>query len=216
MSLTEELQTSCSATWNAVTQHQFCRELSDGTLADSRMAAYLVQDYTFLDNFVRLAASAIAHAPTLQDSIPLAQFLAVVTGPENTYFHRSFEALAVTEQDWKEPELWPATQGFQAIMTEARLSGSYSRMIAVLVVAEWSYLEWATPFHPAPETLPFYLAEWITLHAGPEFEGLVAYLRGQLEAAWPTLDAEEKEAVTDIFHRTVSLEKAFFDTALTP
>lgn len=215
MSTTEDLQRSCSNNWTAVTQHRFCQELADGTLDKSRMAAYLIQDYTFLDNFVRLAASAIAHAPTLQDSIPLAQFLAVVTGPENTYFHRSFETLSVSEQNWQQPDLWPVTRDFQAIMSEARLSGSYARMIAVLVVAEWTYLEWATPFHPAPEALPFYFAEWITLHAGPDFEGLVAYLRAQLDGIWPTLDSAEQKSVTEIFHRTVDLEKSFFDTALT-
>lgn len=213
MSPTHTLQQSSIDAWQSVAQHPFCQELAQGSLPQARMAQYLIQDYTFVDGFVRLAATTIAHAPSLKDSVPLAQFLAVITGPENTYFLRSFDALGVSEQDWQEPALWPATQEFQIIMAEARLSGSYARMLAVLVVAEWSYLSWATPYNPPADSLPFYFAEWITLHAGPGFEGVVAYLREQLDAVWPTLDDDEKTAVQDIFARTVALEQNFFDTA---
>lgn len=207
------LQQACQPQWQSIASHAFCRELAEGTLPPQRMAEYLIQDYTFIDGFVRLAATAIAHAPTLKDSVPLAQFLAVITGPENTYFLRSFEALKVKDEHWQTPTLWPVTRDFQGIMREARLSGSYARMMAVLVVAEWSYLEWATPWSPAPESLPFYFSEWITLHAGPDFEAVVAYLRGQLDAIWPTLCDDEKGAVEDLFARTVALELDFFDTA---
>ena len=211
MSPTLALQQSSTHAWQSIAQHAFCRELAEGTLPRERMAEYLIQDYSFIDGFVRLAATAIAHAPSLKDSVPLAQFLAVLTGPENTYFLRSFEALDVAENSWSEPALWPVTQEFQTIMTEARLSGSYARMMAVLVVAEWSYLEWAMPFNPPAKTLPFYFSEWISLHAGPDFEGVVAYLREQLDSVWTTLDEKEQSLVADIFARTVALEQRFFD-----
>ena len=60
---------------------------------------YLVQDYSFLDSFVRLVASAIVKAPSLADRIPLGRFLGAVSGEENTYFHRAFDALSVPEAD---------------------------------------------------------------------------------------------------------------------
>lgn len=199
--------------WEAATRHPFCAELTAGTLPKAKMAWYLTQDYSFIDGFVKLAASAIAHAPTLPDRIPLAQFLGVITGPENTYFQRSFEALGVPENDRTAPELAPATLGFQALMAEAAASGEYARMVAVLTVAEWSYLSWATPFAPPREDLPFYFAEWITLHAGPGFEGVVAYLRGQLDAAWRAADDAGRDRAAADFARAVRLEREFFDAA---
>ena len=39
----------------------------------------------------------VAAAPTLADRIPGCQFLALITGRENTYFERSFAALGVDE-----------------------------------------------------------------------------------------------------------------------
>jgi len=90
----ETMRSANASDWAACADHPFCKELAAGTLPTSKMAAYLIQDYTFIDAFVRLAASAIAHAPTLADSVPLAQFLAVITGPENTDLPLNFHPAA--------------------------------------------------------------------------------------------------------------------------
>ncbi len=206
---TEMLRQSKAADWQAATTHAFTRELSDGTLPEDKMRWYLQQDYQFVDGFVRLLASAIAHAPTLADSVPAAQFLAVITGPENTYFLRSLEALGT--QPSTDPA--PATKAFQDLMAEAAASGRYENMLAVLVVAEWVYLSWASPENPPKPDLPFWFAEWITLHAGEGFESVVEYLRGQLDKTWPTLTPDAQAEVTRLFHRAVELEKDFFDAA---
>ena len=103
-----------------------------GTIADDVLARYLVQDHRFLDSFVVLLASMVAAAPTLADRIPGCQFLALITGRENTYFERSFEALGVDE----------ATTAFNALMREAA-TASYPEMLAVLVVAEWRWAQLA-------------------------------------------------------------------------
>ncbi|SMX51226.1 TenA family protein [Actibacterium lipolyticum] len=209
MRATEYLRTLASDDWAAATQHAFTDALADGSLSARKMAGYLQQDYLFLDEFVRLLASAVAHAPTLADRVPAAQFLALITGPENTYFQRSLDALKVPHDAAPMPE----TSAFLALMAEARSSGRYEVMLAVLVVAEWVYLEWATPFADRADDLPFWLGEWITLHCGEGFEGVVAYLRGQLDTVWAELDVTARARVEEVFCEAVRLERAFFDAA---
>ena len=206
---TETLRQGKDADWKAATTHAFTRELSDGTLPEHKMRWYLQQDYQFVDGFVRLLASAIAHAPNLADSVPAAQFLAVITGPENTYFLRAMDALGTEPSN----DAALATRAFQDLMAEAAVSGRYENMLAVLVAAEWVYLTWASPENPPRDDLPFWFAEWITLHAGEGFEGVVEYLRGQLDKVWPTLDADAQADVTRLFHRAIELERDFFDAA---
>lgn len=210
MRSSEALRAQHRADWEAIIHHPFTRALGDGSLPDAAMAWYLVQDYRFIDGFARLLAQAIAHAPTLNDAVPAAQFLAVITGPENTYFQRSLAALGLPDMGRDQPTA-PATAGFQALMKEAAASGRYSHMLAVLVVAEWTYLGWASEQAPARPGLPFYLAEWITLHSGPEFEVVVAYLRGQLDRALEAAPEAERAGAADLFARAVRLERAFFD-----
>ena len=209
---TAQLAAGCQEDWLAATDHVFCRELAAGSLPLGNMKWYLAQDYQFIESFVRLLASAIAHAPTLQDSIPAAQFLALVTGPENTYFQRSFVALEMTAEA-QNPPAAAETEAFIQLMNSARASGCYEQMLAVLVAAEWTYLSWAERYTGYAEDLPFWFAEWIDLHSGPGFAGVVEYLRSQLDKRWPELTAEQQAAVTDRFNTAMALERAFFDAA---
>lgn len=208
----ETLRATHAETWDAICTHPFTEELGRGTLATEKMQRYLVQDHRFIDHFVRLLAAAVATAPTLADRIPGCQFLALVTGSENTYFERSFEALSVSEEQRFEAPDAPATAAFKKLMDDARKSGSFATMVAVLVVAEWSYLDWATRVAPL-KPKDFWFSEWIDLHTGDYFASVVGYLRDQLDAIEPTLSARERKAVADAFAEAVRLEKAFFDMA---
>ncbi|WP_424972748.1 TenA family protein [Dinoroseobacter sp. S76] len=209
MRATDTLQSNVAEDWHAATTHAFTDALAEGTLAPEEMAGYLQQDYLFVEGFVRLLASAVAHAPSLADAVPGAQFLGLICGPENTYFLRALEALDVPQAQ----EAAAETKAFQDLMEQARLSGRYEVMLSVLVVAEWIYLDWATPFEDRADDLPFWLGEWITLHSGPGFAGVVAYLRGQLDTVFETLDDAGREDVRATFAKAVALERAFFDAA---
>ena len=105
-----------------------------------------------------------------------------------------------------------STAGFKALMRDAAASGSYARMLAVLTVAEWSYLAWADRVKDR-RPADFWHAEWIDLHTGAYFESVVGWLRGQLDTVGPALPAAERDQVACDFARAVALEKAFFDHA---
>ena len=208
---TDYLKSLALADWQSATKHRFTNALADGSLPPEKMLGYLRQDYLFLDGFVRLLASAIAQAPMLPDAIPTAQFLGQISGPENTYFLRSIVALGGQISPMAQPAA--VTVDFQRVMRSAVQSGRYEQMLAVLVVAEWSYLEWASPYVQRAHDLPFWSGEWITLHSGDEFEAVVAYLRQQLDQLWPGLPQDLRAAVKAIFCQTVALEVPFFDAA---
>ena len=209
---TEWLRERSEPAWTRAATHRFTTELADGTLADAVMRRYLVQDYSFLDSFAMVLASAIVKAPSLADRIPLCQFLGVVTSDENTYFQRAFDALAVPAGDRSGPSLRAPTRGFHALMAEAVRCEGYAETLAPLVVFEWLYLTWATAVSDrAPRA--FHHAEWITLHANPEFASFVAWLRGQLDREGPLLSRERRSRVAASFGRAVELELAFFDEA---
>jgi len=209
---TDHLKSLCQSDWAAATDHAFTNDLVAGTLAQDKMLAYLRQDYLFIEGFVRLLASAIAQAPSLGDAIPAAQFLGLISGPENTYFLRAIPALG-GQADPPAPA-HPVTREFQALMAQAARSGRYEQMLAVLVVAEWSYLSWASPHADKAGGLPFWFGEWITLHSGAGFEGVVAYLRDQLDRAWEGLGPDDRHAVEETFITATRLERAFFDAAV--
>lgn len=205
---TEALRASTEPTWSQAVEHRFVRELLDGRIADEVMAAYLVQDHRFLDSFLTLLGAAIASSDSFEARLRLGRFVGMVSGEENTYFLRAFEALGVDAASRAAiPDSAP-TAGFQAIMREAAATRSYAATLAVLNVAEWLYLDWASRA-PAPLPSNFIHAEWITLHDNPFFRDFVAFLREELDRVGPA----EEALARDFFQRAVALELAFFDAA---
>jgi len=210
--------------WTAAVEHPFTRELGAGTLAEDAFAAYLVQDYAFVDELVGTFGFAVGEAPGMAAKRPLVEFLGTLTDEENDYFERSFDALGVPESRWADPALARPTAAFLDLLGRGAREGGYAETLAVLVPAEWIYAEWAGAVaaeHADPDArppsagadLPFYFAEWIDLHAVEPFVEFVAWLRGQLDEHGPGLSERRQARVEGLFRRTVELEVDFFDSA---
>lgn len=65
----------------------------------------------------------VAKAPSLKDRIPACQFLAVITGSENTYFERSLAALGVSVEQSQSAMMQQPTADFLQLMSDAAASG---------------------------------------------------------------------------------------------
>src|SRR5215831_2279174 len=207
---TETLHAASEPDWSQAVEHRFVNELLTGAVPDAVMARYLIQDHRFLDSFLTLLGAALASADTFEARLRLGRFIGLMSGEENTYFLRAFEALGVTEERRAAEPDTPATAGFKAIMREAAETRSYAAALSVLTVTEWLYLDWASR---APRRLPdnFVHAEWIALHDNPHLRGFVDFLRAELERVGPA----QTDLCCGFFARTVALELAFFDAAYT-
>lgn len=207
----ERLRAATAADWDAAIGHRFVQELLTGTVSDDVLIRYLVQDYQFCDAFTALLGQACASAPGLPSRLRFARQLGMFASDENTYFVDSFDALGVPASQRSTPSLHSATADFDALMREALHSRSYARVLAVLVVAEWLYLDWATRSDVSGAARPEHLG-WIDLHRGPDFTAWVQWLREELDAHEPT-DPQELAAVGSLFTRATACELAFFDAA---
>mmetsp|Transcript_66007 Transcript_66007/g.154450 ORF Transcript_66007/g.154450 Transcript_66007/m.154450 type:complete len:221 (+) Transcript_66007:65-727(+) len=212
MAFSEELRQAAGEQWDRVINHRWTKELASGTLDLKVMRRYLIQDHRFLDAFVVLLSSMIAHAKSLEDRIPGCQFLALITGKENTYFERCFQELPrCTEADRSKIPNAACTRGFDQLMRDAAKSGSLGEMLSVLIVCEWSYLSWSKIVDKDAKRENFVLFEWIDLHTS--LEDVVAYLRRLLDEEGQRLDAEGRERCKARFLQAVQLEEDFFENA---
>ncbi|GLW24315.1 aminopyrimidine aminohydrolase [Microbispora amethystogenes] len=192
--------------WTAVVTHPFAAAISRGTAG---MRRYLEQDFQFVDAFTALLGAAVAAADSFESRVAVGRFLGqTVADTERGYFHR---ALAAVGGDPAPPVLEPVTIEFRALMDEVRLSQDYPLILAVLCVAEWTYLGWATRIPAEGES--FVHREWVELHSGPEFEEWVGFLRRELDRLGPGLDESGRARVLDVFRRATALERRFFDMA---
>src|SRR6266404_5090821 len=205
---TETLRAASEPGWSHAVGHRFVKEVFTGAVPDPVMARYLIQDHRFLDSFLTLLGAALVSADTFEARLCFGRFIGMVSGEENPYFLRAFEALGVAgDRRAADPDTQP-TAGFKAIMLEAAATRSYAAALSVLVVAEWLYLDWASH---APKPLPnnFVHAEWIMLHDNPDFRGFVDFLRVELDRVGPA----QADLCRDFFRRAVALELSFFEDA---
>jgi thiaminase/transcriptional activator TenA len=214
--VTEWLRDRAEPGWSAAVDNRFVRELGAGELDDEVFRRYLVQDYAFLDTLVGTFGHAVATAPTMAARSRLVEFLGVLTDEENDYFERSFEALSVPESDVHDPMHVPTTLALEDLLERAGREGGYAETLAVLVPAEWIYLEWARSVADGESGATpdrFYLAEWVDLHANPEFESFVEWLRSELDRHGAAVSPRRRRRLDRLFSRTVELEAAFFEAA---
>jgi thiaminase/transcriptional activator TenA len=208
----EKLRVEFGAVWDAAVGHRFVDELWDGSLDPTVLTRYLVQDFQFCDAFLALMGAAVASCDDPDARVVHARQVGLVAGDENDFFHSSFDALGVSTAERTAPELAEPTRGFVALMDGARHTADYGSCLAVLLVAEWLYLDWATrPNFTAPsDPIP---REWIDLHRGADFEVWVAFLRAEFDRVNEGLDPAAAQRVSTFFGEAVGLELAFFDAA---
>lgn len=202
----EQLKAESEPNWSGAVTHRFVNELCAGTVADSVMGRYLIQDHRFINNFLGLLGAAVNYADKFESRIVLGRFIGMISSDENDYFLRSFTALGITEDARLAPPDSAPTKGLKDIMLEAAQSGSYAAAISVLSVAESVYLDWGLRA-PKPYPENFIYTEWITLHNNDYFIGFVNFLQRELDRVGPA----NADICRDFFMRTVQLEKAFFD-----
>lgn len=211
MSFSETLRQDALPLWNEVIHHKFTKELASNTIDRQLLKRYLIQDHRFLDSFVVMLASIIAHAQSLSDRIPACQFLALITSKENNYFERSFDQLKCTREERDSIPDASCTADFCHLMKEVSFSGSLGQMLAVIVVCEWSYLSWGQIVEKETVREDFLTFEWVDLHSGAGFQAVVEYLRKLLDEEAERMSEEEKEKCKQRFLQAVQLEKDFFD-----
>lgn len=209
------LRAEASSAWEAAVGHRFITELFAGTVDDSVMRKYLIQDYQFFESFLSMLGACVAHGDAVGPKLRFAKQLGFLEADEDSYFLMAFTEVGVPAADYADPRLAEPTEGFRDLMDEAVDSASYAELLVVLVIAEWLYLDWGESSDPMPPRRVH--SGWIDLHRGEDFRAWVQFLIDELERVFPTGEDTESAAtrgrLAHIWHRAVDLELAFFDEA---
>jgi thiaminase (transcriptional activator TenA) len=211
--LTDWLREISEPDWSATVNHPLFDAMAEGRISGADFAAYMVQDYGFVNPFTALIGFAIGRAPSMEDRVVLGQFMGMLTSDENSTFQRTFEAFAVPASQRETPDYLPETRAFRALLRETGSAGGYAEILAALVVTEWIYLEWALRVTRAEGLHPL-VGEWIDLHDNPAFRDFVAWLRRRLDEEAETLDEGAFTCMAECFRETVAKERAFHDAVV--
>ena len=191
--------------------HPTVRGIADGTLEEARFRAWLVQDYLFLLDYVRLFALAAARAPD-SDALGRLVDLAHATFHEELSLHRGYAAeFGLAPADLDGAEKSPACAAYTDFLLRTAATADFAEVLAALLPCMWGYSRLGRAL--AAEGLPAEprYRRWVETYADPAFAELAAWCAGLLDRAADGLPPARLAACERAFLAGLAHELAFWD-----
>jgi len=220
--LTRVLIDSCRDIWKGYVEHEFVKQLAQGTLAKECFLHFIKQDYLYLKYYARAYALLAAKSSTFSSiQAATATILNVIN---EVSMHRSYCAQwGITEEELRETLESPATTAYGAFILDTGLQGDASRLVMALAACLLGYGEvglWLKKQAAMPDT-------WVKLEDNPYQKWIDDYSGADYQKAVKLgLDTIEAMAVADppspvrfqewqsAWERCVRLEKGFWDMSI--
>jgi thiaminase/transcriptional activator TenA len=191
--------------------HPTVRGITAGDLEPALFRAWLVQDYLFLLDYVRLFALAAARAP---DTATLGRLvdLAHATFHQELSLHRGYAAeFGLGEADLDGAEKSPVCAAYTDFLLRTAATADFAEVLAALLPCMWGYSELGQALAAAGLPAEPRYRHWIETYADPEFAGLASWCADLLDRATEGLSAARLAACERAFLTSLRHELAFWD-----
>jgi thiaminase (transcriptional activator TenA) len=191
--------------------HPVVRGIADGDLDEERFRRWLVQDYLFLLDYVRLFALAAARAPDT-DALGRMVDLAHATFHDELSLHRSYAAeFGLTEEDLDGATKSRTCAAYTDFLLRTAATGDFADILAALLPCMWGYSELGRAMAKAglPDE-PRY-RRWVETYADPGFAELAAWCADLLDRTAAGLPAARLRQLEALFITSLDHELAFWE-----
>jgi thiaminase/transcriptional activator TenA len=191
--------------------HPTVRGIADGSLDEGRFRAWLVQDYLFLLDYVRLFALAAARAPDAETLGRLVD-LAHSTFHEELSLHRSYAAsFGLGEDELEATAKSPTCAAYTDFLLRTAALGEFDELLAALLPCMWGYSELGRAL--AAEGLPSEprYRQWVETYADPGFAELAGWCAELLDRVTEGLPPARLARCERAFVAGLEHELAFWD-----
>lgn len=203
--------------WTDYIQHDFVRQLGDGTLAPEAFRHYLKQDYLFLIQFGRAFALAAYKSPTLADlRHAKAGFDAIIDLELGLHINYCKE-WGISEQDLAELPEARATLAYTRYVLDTGNRGDLLDMHVALAPCLVGYAEVARWLITQPNTVrgennPY--EAWLAMYESPEFQAAATAELEWLNERLADVTPARFKQLSRIFNDATRLEIDFWGMGL--
>ncbi|GAA0795756.1 thiaminase II [Marinobacterium sediminicola] len=216
MSLYEHLKNRCQDDWNAYIQHDFVRQLGQGTLAKECFQHYLKQDYLFLTQFSRAWGLAIFKSEDL-DSMRYAQAgLNAMLDTEIGLHVQYCTEWGITAAELQSLPEAAATVAYTRYVLDAGFAGDLLDLHVALAPCIIGYAEIAQWLAKQPDTLregnPY--NAWIEMYLSDEYQQAARVERELLDKLGQDLPPARLSSLEHRFRTATRMEVSFWQMGL--
>jgi thiaminase/transcriptional activator TenA len=196
--------------WDRILEHPFLRDLAVGTLDRAIFRRYVMQDWLYLEEFLRATAtiaSRTADSDLMKALLKRTEFLVSM---EHHFHHKHARALDLdfSRRDW---EMNAANYAYTRHMLFWANNGSTVEALGALLPCPCVYIHVGDVLYRQPRPVDPMYAEWIEFY-GP---GMLAERTRQLEEIFDSLaihaSAAERERATRNYVLSSRYEWMFWD-----
>lgn len=213
----DQLYLACQSEWDAYIQHDFVRQLGDGTLAADAFRHYLKQDYLFLIQFARAFALAAYKSPTLDDLRQAKAGLEAIVDLELGLHVQYCQQWGISEQQLQALPEARATMAYTRYVLDTGNRGDLLDLHVALAPCLVGYGQVAQWLNSCSETLrgqanPY--EAWIAMYESDEFQSATAAEIAWLNRELADVSPRRFEQLVRIFRDATRLEIDFWDMGL--
>ncbi|WP_185265746.1 thiaminase II [Halopseudomonas xiamenensis] len=213
----DQLYLACQNEWDAYIQHDFVRQLGDGTLAADAFRHYLKQDYLFLIQFARAFALAAYKSPTLDDLRQAKAGLEAIVDLELGLHVQYCQQWGISEQQLQALPEARATMAYTRYVLDTGNRGDLLDLHVALAPCLVGYGQVAQWLNSRSETLrgqanPY--EAWIAMYESDEFQSATAAEIAWLNRELADVSPRRFEQLVRIFRDATRLEIDFWDMGL--
>lgn len=215
MTVMERFLAASDGIWQGYHDHPFVRGIADGSLDPEKFKFYMVQDYLYLIDYLKVFSLGAAKAADLETAVVFATYAKQISGGEMS-IHRSYmERLGI---DLEEAEKTPVSLdnlSYTSYMIREAYEGDAAAVMASVLACAVSYEVIACEMlkqNPRAGEHPFY-GEWVRGYSDPEYHKGNEELIDIMDRLCKGASEEKLEKLTEIFVNCSRYEAAFWDMA---
>jgi thiaminase/transcriptional activator TenA len=210
-SFTDGLWRDIAPVFDAIINHPFLAELTDGSLARERFVFYMQQDALYLEDFGRALGLAGVRSPEAATVQAFLDFGSVAIAVERALHESYFEEFEASQ----EAEMAPACFAYTKYLLATGAVGSYGEIVAALLPCFWIYREVGKHIYTAAtggiEANPY--RRWIETYSGDDYDEAVERAISITNRVAASASADEQALMRKAFFKSAQLEWMFWDSA---
>ena len=215
MTLTDHLYRAAQPLWDAQLDHPFVKGIGNGTLEEERFRRWVLQDYSYLKEFSRIFAWAVAKADRLESMGWYARVLDLTLNSEME-LHRSYAArFGISPEELEAEPMWPTTRAYTDFLVRTAADGDMADLLAALLPCAWGYVVIGRALAEGGPPDDQRYADWIAQYASDEFAEAGAWLRSELDRVTGQgggeVGQEKRARLQEIFVLSSRYELRFWD-----
>ena len=215
--LSQTLYARAEKIWPRYLSHPFVTQMADGTLPLEKFRYYMLQDYLYLRDYVKIFAAIIQKADDFEQIRFLSEELADTIGETFRTHSPYMKRLGITEDEIRSARTHIDNNAYTHYMLWEAQAGDVLTGLVTLLNCSWSYAYVAEKIvNRCPEALHNeHYGAWFAGYVSESYRRTNQMLIDRIDALSGSIDDKTTAYLCEIFEKCCYFDLRFWDTVYT-